>query len=68
MLAISVMLDLHSRIRSSAPLAPTVLKAPNPQSLAALGTSTLTVENGSQETASSALLGISVVVSVCWCI
>ncbi|XP_068515154.1 uncharacterized protein [Anas acuta] len=57
MLAISVMLDLHSRIISSAPWL-----LLNPRSLSALGTSTLTVENGSQETASSALLGISVVV------
>lgn len=61
-LGISVILDPHSRIISTAPLASTVLKALNPQSHAALEASTLTVENGSQRTVSSAQLDISAVV------
>lgn len=68
MLGISVILDPHSQIISIAPLASTALKALNPQSHAALEASTLTLENGSQQTVTSAQLDTSAVVSLCWCI
>lgn len=68
MLGISVILDPHSQIISVAPLASTVLKALNPQSHAALEASALTVENGGQQTVSSAQLDTSAGVSLCWCI
>lgn len=67
-LGISVILDLHSQIISTAPLASTVLKVLNPRSHAALEASTPTAENGSQQTVSSAQLDTSAVVSLCWCI
>lgn len=67
MLGIFVILEPHSQIISTAPLASTVLKALNPRSHAALEPSTLTVEKGSQQTVSSAQLDTSALVSLCWC-
>lgn len=62
-LGISVTVEPRSQIRSTAPLASTVLKALNCQSLVALEASTLTVGNGSLQTVSPAQLGTSAVVS-----
>ncbi|OPJ68136.1 hypothetical protein AV530_013665 [Patagioenas fasciata monilis] len=61
-LGISVILNPHSQIISIVPLAFTVLKALNCQSHAAQEASTLTVENGSQQTVSAARLDSSAVV------
>lgn len=57
------MVNPHGQTISSVPRAFTVLKALNPQFLAALVTSTLREGSGSQQTVSSAQLGISAVVS-----
>ncbi|OXB81275.1 UNVERIFIED_CONTAM: hypothetical protein H355_014319 [Colinus virginianus] len=62
LLATSVTLNRHGQTISSVPLAFTVLKALNPQFPAALVTSTLREESGSQQTVSSAQLDISAVV------